>query len=230
MDSVKILIVEDNAVVGLDLKQIITKLGHEVTDIVKDSDSALKSVKKCKPLIVIMDINLMDGKNGIETAIEIQKDKNIQIIFLTAFSDNETIHKAIKIDPIGYLVKPYKVQDLKSMIILAIYKSKNFILDTPRQEDCQNIGYGYCFDFNKLELYKKGNLIRLGKKETTLLIMLLKAKGEIVPFEELERSIWDNEYVSDSSIRTLLHRVRAKLNSRIIVTVQYSGCKINLPK
>ncbi len=69
-----------------------------------------------------MDINLKNSKDGIETAKEIQKIENIPIIYLTAYSDENTIERAIKTNPISYLLKPFKREELKSTILLGLYK------------------------------------------------------------------------------------------------------------
>ena len=71
MPKTKILIVEDESIVALDIKRILTNLQYEVTNMASDYFSAIESVEKNKPDIILMDVNLGKGKDGIETAKEI---------------------------------------------------------------------------------------------------------------------------------------------------------------
>ncbi len=122
MDKIDILIVEDEAIVALEIKRTILKIGFGVSNMVTNYNDALASIKEQTPDIIILDIHLRNSKDGIETAKEIQKISNIPIIFLTAFSNDETIERAIETNPIGYIVKPFKRADIKSTLKLAIHK------------------------------------------------------------------------------------------------------------
>ena len=125
MDKIDILIVEDEAIVALEIKRTILKMGFGVTDMVTNYDDAIKSIKEKLPNIVLLDIHLKNSKDGIETAHAIKEIASVPIIYLTAFCDDKTIERAVETNPIGYLVKPFKREDLKSTLQLAIYKIKN---------------------------------------------------------------------------------------------------------
>ena len=116
----KILIVEDETIIALDIKNTILKLGYEVSGCVTNYDDALKSVKSDEPDIIFMDINLRNSKDGIEAATDIKKIKNIPIIYLTAFVDDETIERAARTCPAGYIAKPFKRNQAKPSIVLAL--------------------------------------------------------------------------------------------------------------
>lgn len=225
MDNVKVLIVEDEILVGLDLKNTIEKMGYKVTTIAKNNKITLNSINENEPSIIIMDINLRNSKDGIDTAIDVKSIKDIPIIFLTAFIDEETIKRAAQVNPMGYLTKPYKVEDLISTIQLALYKA--YETSATDNKAYKHIGNNYYFDARKLDLYYNDMPIKLSKKEKLLIDILLKAKGAIVPLEELEYMIWMDEPASTSSLRTLIYRLRTKLDYKIIETVPYHGCKIN---
>lgn len=104
MQKVKILIVEDEPIVALDIKNTLVKLGHIVTDTVTNHDDALSSIAVNEPDIIFMDIHLENSKNGIETTQDIQKIKNIPVVYLTAFSDDATMQKAIDTNPVSYIL------------------------------------------------------------------------------------------------------------------------------
>ena len=122
MTKTKILVVEDETIVALDIKSALKKIGFEVTNTVTNHDDAIKSVQANKPDIILMDIHLENSKDGIETAQDIQKIENIPILYLSAFSDDETIDRAVQTNPLGYLTKPFKREELKTTIHLGLYK------------------------------------------------------------------------------------------------------------
>jgi DNA-binding NarL/FixJ family response regulator len=112
----KILIVEDQQIIALDLKNILVKKGYEITGICDKGEDAIKSAGKNRPDLILMDI-LLNGKlNGIEAAANISKKFDIPIIYLTALTDVDTYLKAIKTEPKKYLMKPLEVESLEKAI------------------------------------------------------------------------------------------------------------------
>jgi DNA-binding response OmpR family regulator len=221
----KILVIEDEAIVALDIKSALEQLGFEVTDIASSYDEALSSVKKCTPDILLTDINLASSKDGIEAVINIQNIKNIPVIYLTAYSDDKTINRAIKTNPIGYLLKPFKREELKSTIFLGLHK----INQTNKIDidfETTSLGFNYYFDLKNEILFYQTIPIALSKKERMLLKILIEAKGSIVPFKYLESLIWSDNFISDSTLRTLLYRLRAKVEYRLIETIPTIGCRL----
>ena len=221
----KILVIEDEAIVALDIKSALEHLGFEVIDTASTYDEALESVKNSKPDILLTDINLVGSKDGIETVQDIQKIKNIPIIYLTAYSDDKTIKRAIQTNPIGYLLKPFKREELKSTILLSLHKinqSNNIKID----KESINLGFNYYFDLeNEILLYQNMPIV-LSKKERMLMTILVEARGSIVPFRYIESLIWSDNFISDSTLRTLLYRLRAKLEYKLIETIPTIGCKL----
>ena len=122
MSEVKILIVEDERILALGLKKKLEKLGFKVTDAVSTGENAISSVKSDKPELILMDIVLKGEMDGIEAAKLIINLHNIPIIYLTAYADDETIKRAIKTYPYGYLMKPYQDRELKANIEMALHK------------------------------------------------------------------------------------------------------------
>ncbi|MBU0923456.1 response regulator [bacterium] len=227
MSKTKILIVEDESIVALDIKRILLNLEYEVTDTANDYFTAISSVQSNKPDIIFMDINLGKGKDGIETVEEIQKNDNIPIIYITAYSDEFTIKRAIKTNPTGYLLKPFKKEEINSIILLTLYKL-NQIIDISFNKDnaYYNLGCDYYYDLANEILFYKTKAIKLGVKEKKLLTILIEAKGQIVSFSELEYLLWPDFPISDSTLRTLVYRLRTKLEYKIVETIPSIGCKI----
>lgn len=222
----KVLIVEDESIIALDIKRTLENINFIVTNTVGNYEEAIESVKSNKPDIIVMDINLKSEKDGIDTVKEIQNNHNIPVIYMTASCDEKTLKRAISTNPVSYLIKPIKTNELKANILLGLYKNKEKTRHY-KNKNYKNIGFNYYFDSYEENLYYKDMPIKLSKKEKILLNILIQANGDIVAFKKLENDIWPNTKTSDSSLRTLIYRLRTKLEYRIIKTYQNIGCKIN---
>ncbi len=120
-DKVKIMIVEDETIVALDLSMRLQKEGYEVVGIAASSDDAVALFTEQQPDLVLMDINIKGKKDGIETAKELKKIQEVPLIFLTAFSQNEYVNRAKAVNPSAYLVKPFNNDSLHTSIQIAIH-------------------------------------------------------------------------------------------------------------
>ncbi|MDZ8052853.1 MAG: ATP-binding protein [Aulosira sp. ZfuVER01] len=107
-----ILIVEDEWVIALDIKQHLNKLGYSVSGTANSAEKALDLVAANKPDLVLMDIYLQGNKSGIEAADQIRQQFHLPVVFLTAHADEATLTEAIATHPYGYIVKPFEEQDL----------------------------------------------------------------------------------------------------------------------
>jgi DNA-binding LytR/AlgR family response regulator len=117
--SIKILVVEDEMLIGAKISMLLTNLGYEVTGILPRGEDALVNVEENKPDIIILDINLKGKIDGIETAAILQR-KNIPVIYLTANSDEATFNRAKHTRPTAFISKPFKQLDLQRAIELTI--------------------------------------------------------------------------------------------------------------
>ena len=94
MAKKKILIVEDEEIVAIDIKDMLTDLGYEAVGIANSKEEALKEVEKTMPDLVLMDIMLGEKDNGVETAEEMRSRFKIPVIYLTAYADDATLERA----------------------------------------------------------------------------------------------------------------------------------------
>lgn len=118
--KVKILVVEDEMIIGAKISMQLTGLGYEVTGIIPRGEEALVHVQENKPDIVLLDINLKGKIDGIETAAQLQQQSNTAIIYLTANSDEATFNRAKQTRPAAFISKPFKQLDLQRAIELTI--------------------------------------------------------------------------------------------------------------
>jgi CheY-like chemotaxis protein len=119
----KILIVEDEEIVVLDIKSALERLGYVVADTANSGDAAIEKTMEVRPDLVLMDIVLKGELDGIDAAEKITALFNIPVIYLTAHTDEATLKRAKVSGPFGYIVKPFRERDLHIAIEFALYKS-----------------------------------------------------------------------------------------------------------
>ena len=119
-DKRKILIVEDEPVIAENISIYLDNNDFEVSAIAYDSDEAFLQLKNNTPDAAILDINLESDKDGIDVAAYINKEIQIPFLFLTSYSDKNTLDKAKQVKPSGYIVKPFNEKTLLASLEIAI--------------------------------------------------------------------------------------------------------------
>jgi PAS domain S-box-containing protein len=120
--SPKILIVEDEHIVALDIARNLKSFGYEIVGMATTGENALKLTTQENPDLILMDIKIDGGMDGIQTVKKIQTEHNIPIIYLSAFSDEKTLERAKLTEPHGFLLKPFERKELRTTIETALYK------------------------------------------------------------------------------------------------------------
>ena len=123
MTAPSILVVEDEAVIALGLCDKLEEMGYEVVGTADTGDKAVRMAREGKPSLILMDICIKGPVDGIDTAAAIRRELKIPVVFLTSFSDDETIRRAAQTAPYGYLTKPYKPKELRAAIEVALQKA-----------------------------------------------------------------------------------------------------------
>jgi len=124
MNHLSILIVENEYIESLDIKQGLESFNYHVCDIADNTLDAIKMVEKYLPDLVLMDINLQEKNDGIGATKIIQEKYNIPVVYLTANTDQQTIELVKKTRPFGFIVKPFFNRELNGTIKTALYKHK----------------------------------------------------------------------------------------------------------
>ncbi len=119
---VKILVVEDELIVAMELKSRLHELGYSVCGTVVSGEEAIELTARHNPDIILMDINIKGAYDGVRAAEIIKIDHDIPIIFLTAFSDPKTLQRAKITEPYGYIIKPFEEKEVHTAIEIAVYK------------------------------------------------------------------------------------------------------------
>ena len=124
MAKAHLLIVEDERIVAKDIEYSLKTLGYKVTGIASTGENALQKAKEKRPDLVLMDIRLKGGMDGIEAAEKLREEFSIPVVYLTAYADEGTLERAKVTGPFGYILKPFNEKELCSTIEMALYKHR----------------------------------------------------------------------------------------------------------
>ena len=120
--QIRVLIVEDEAIIAMDLAQRLEDYGYEVTGIAASSEQAIELFEVTAPDLVMMDVVIGGGRDGIETAALLHARRDVPVIYLTAFRDEASLCRARDSAPYGYLLKPFRPDDVRAAIEVALVK------------------------------------------------------------------------------------------------------------
>lgn len=120
----RVLIVEDEAIVALDIQSRLRNMGYEVVRQVSSGEDAVAAARDIRPDLILMDIMLDGAMDGIQAAEAIRSESPIPIIYLTAYADETTLQRAKVTDPFGYIIKPFEDRELSVNIEMALYKNQ----------------------------------------------------------------------------------------------------------
>jgi len=122
LEKKRVLIVEDEMIVAQDIRRAVEACGYAIVNVVHSGEKAVESALKSNPDIVLMDIMLEKGMDGLEAAEKIHSNLDIPIVFLTAYANDQTLQSAKGAEPFGYLIKPFIERELKATLEMAFYK------------------------------------------------------------------------------------------------------------
>lgn len=114
------LIVEDERIVALDLRESLDAMGFEVVACASSSSEAIQMAMRHRPDLILMDINLGSPRDGIDAAADISRHMDTPVVFLTAYAEPEMLQRASQVAPYGYLVKPVEMRELNATARMAL--------------------------------------------------------------------------------------------------------------
>lgn len=218
---VNVLILEDDPIISLDIKSIVDSLTGFHGFIASDMPTALKTAHKHHFHIILADIQIKGVIDGIETAKTLQQLYRSSVIFLTSFSDEATLERASSVNVSGYILKPFREEELIASLKLCAMK----LNEAPMVIDIDN---GYSYDIKAQQLFHHDTPIALAVKEQQMFLLLLHNRGKMVPFSYIDEVIWFDSVVNDTTRRQLLHRLRTKLPELTFEVVKFCGYKMAL--
>ncbi|MCK5294209.1 MAG: response regulator transcription factor [Arcobacteraceae bacterium] len=207
MDKLKLLCVEDDIEALEDLGYLLKRYFYQIYT-ASDGVEALKLFNEHKPDIVLLDINL-PKMSGLEVASKIREyDNKTPIIFLTAYSDKDKLLKAIELKVSSYIIKPFKIFELKDAI--------NKVIKEISIENSQLIlTNNFIWDKNSIELLYKDIQIPLTKNEIGIIKLLILNRSKFLTTNEISLEISNNDNFNDNNIVQLISRFKKKINKTI---------------
>jgi len=217
----KVLIIEDDSIVAMHIKETVERHNYEVVGVVKSAQRALSLAEKRTVDIVISDINIEGETDGIACCKILQNAYDVSVILVSAYNDMTTLQNASSLDFTGYLIKPFREDELLTLLNLIRLREKR---KEHHQRKQINEVFSYCPRHQTF--YRYDEAVELTLKEKTFLVTLIRANGAIVSYEHFMDTIWDGEEVSDVARRQLVFRLKQKLPCFPLKLVKGIGYKL----
>ena len=216
----QVLVVENEQIVALDLEACLETMGYAVAFATTGEDATL-AVEKLKPDLVLMDIRLDGSLDGIQAAEQIRRDSDTPLVFLTAYTDHQTIERAAKVDPAGYIVKPFDERELAATLHLALHRQRrdsrfpagNSGRHPQQGSTVTRIGK-LTIDHIQCRVYLREAEIQLTKKEFDILCYLVEHAGEPVSPGSILLSVWGPQFAHYvQTLRVHIGNLRQKIET-----------------
>jgi len=217
----KILILEDERVLAVSMREYLEDCGYEVLCYTQ-SNSAYDAVYEQSYDLLLLDVKVPGDLNGFEMLEQLRKDGNkTPAIFITSLTDIEDLSRGYECGACDYIRKPFDLAELKlrveQVVKLQCFASNEEIIELP---------YGYTYDVKKMKLMLNNKGITLAKTETKILELLIKQRGTVVGCEMFWEEVW-GEWVDSANIRVQVGNLRKKLEKDFIKNVRGLGYSID---
>ena len=217
--STRVLLAEDESVAREILGFYLNTIFDEVV-IVEDGLEGLnlykKSIKDNKNFdLVLTDIKMpnMDGIEMLENIYNL--NKNQKFIIVSAYKDEEMLLKSIDLKVLGYFVKPLNVDNIMELLI----KAKDEVLEDKKNANgIIQINEIYTYHMQSKLLYENNSLVKLSKKETLALDILMQNRGQITDIDTFKKVLWQNKETLDATFRTVIKRLKDKIKTKDFIT------------
>jgi DNA-binding response OmpR family regulator len=223
MKRLEVLIVEDEPIPAAYLQKIIEEdKAFHVVEILQSAEEVRERLKANPVDIVFMDIMIKGVLSGAELALEIHRHyPEMLIIFVTAYSDQEMIEYAVASEAFGYLLKPYRPNEIKVLLQLAKAKvsKKNSGKTSSKKIDLID---GYYYEIERGRLCRGKEEIPLSAAELSI-IRILSENHHIVVDKQM---ILEQLGISELSLRSMIYRIRKRTNKELIQSVKRFGYRI----
>lgn len=231
-----ILIVEDEFLALEYLKDILSKLGFNNTFNAKNAEDAINLVKEANIDLIFMDINIKGKIDGINCAKHINEIYNIPIIYTTAYVDDETMKEANSTNIYGYIMKPFNLKDVQSILNIAAsfidkqkyqIKKHEEILKKATSKEVIILAKNYSYYKHTKTMKHFNNTVNLTKREIEIIDLLCSNLNQTVSYNLLNAKIWNNKNIASSTIRDAVSRLKKKLVNLDIQNITNVGYQLN---
>ena len=198
VNEMTILFVEDESIIREAYIPLLNRRFKQVYT-AENGEEGYELFEFHHPDIIFTDI-AMPKMSGLEMAKKIrQKDKDVHIVFLSAYTEKDYLLEAIEVRPIKYFVKPINFEDFDDFF-------QNHFEDSSHER--VYLGKNYYFDYENSQLVNKDIIHDLTQKEREFLALLIRYNGNLVSYEVIENVVWKEKFMSSDSLRTLVKKIR----------------------
>jgi DNA-binding response OmpR family regulator len=217
----KILILEDERILALSMREFLEDSGYEV-EYFTDSNAAYDAIYENVYDLLLLDVKVPGEKNGFEMLEELREDGNTTpAIFITSLTDIDDLSRGYECGACDYIRKPFDLAELK-LRVEQVMKVQCFA----SSEESIELPSGYHYDLKKMKLTFNGETVHLAKTETKILELLIKKRGSVVSCEMFWEEVW-GEWVDSANIRVQVGNLRKKLEKDFIKNVRGVGYSID---
>lgn len=218
----EILVLEDEVIIAQSIKRSIVPHCDVTVHLAYDALTALTIAEKRPIDLLIADIGLGNGVDGIDVAKALDDQRDIPVLFLTSYHDDKTLQRASKLDIIAYLVKPFRMEELLVNLRLSRHHQ------TKEDISFWDLGNGYRLNEKSERLFRGDDLIRLTEKEQTLFMALVKAKGNVLTNAVIDDMFWPDKETTVGVRRQLVYRLKRKIPTLEINVIKDIGYQLNI--
>jgi len=218
----RILLLEDDANLNETVTEFLDELGYDIVS-VYDGYEAQEKLYESKYDLLLLDINV-PGINGLELLKESRKEGVVApAIYITSMDSVDDLEKGFQSGCDDYIRKPFALKELQIRVETLLRRS--FF-----HEDIEflKISDSIAYDIKNNTLKMDGKNVSLGNKESKLLKLFMKTKGEVISHERIYKHLWDyDEDASDTALRTYIKNLRKIIGKERIVSIKKQGYKFN---
>jgi len=217
--STRVLLAEDESVASEILGFYLNTIFDEVV-IAEDGLEGLnmykKAIKEEKNFDLVLTDIKMPNMDGIEMLENIYKlNKNQKFIIVSAYKDEEMLLKSIDLKVLGYFIKPLNVDNVMELLT----KAKDEVLEDKKNANgIIKINAIYTYHMQSKLLYENNRLVKLSKKETLALNILMQNRGQITDIDTFKKVIWEDKETLDATFRTVIKRLKDKIKTKDFIT------------
>ena len=218
----RVMIVEDEILAQRHIENILKSLDVKVAGCFDNAADARATLTRDSCDMILMDINIKGPEDGIQFARSILQQYHVPIVFISAYSDGETLEEVLDLSPYGFITKPFSAKDVEVAMGIAYRRfhadgAKRAVAAAqaspqPQQQgDTVVINATYYFDRKMQTLYQNEEPIRLNKKQIKLIETLVLHLNQVVDYDTIIDEVWPDGVLAASSLRTLIYSVRQLL-------------------
>jgi DNA-binding response OmpR family regulator len=222
-----ILIAEDDPIALSSLENILKRYFKKVVTASNGYEAYDQTLSESIDIILTdMRMPQQDGADFIKYLRKL--DLNIPVIFMSAHTDSESLLKVIPLNITEYLIKPIQT-DTVLRLCHEFFEKKGAVMNTFDPEKNRfSLKSGVSVDLKNKIIKKEDQMVLLTKKEYELLSLLIEHRYSVLEKSEIEYLLWEGEMISESSVKTLIKKLRSKIGEESIMTIKNFGYKITL--